>query len=108
MSEVDATEGDVKHILYANLQDRKCDLWHEEERQSIDYIFQKCTFGDVVIAICEECIKRLQDDDWILLFCINCSSSIWIYKPEAKKPWLYKKGEHIIWMPGCLYCSRVE
>jgi hypothetical protein len=76
----------------------KCGLNHncpeDEIPMAVDYLCQN--FGDVTtgvidttlqIPICAECLISLFSKFQILLLCVNCASSQWIYRPESKIEW---------------------
>ena len=84
-----------------------CMLDHSEPMEATNAIQQEFTFGRVSIPICEECEEALASPDWVLIYCVECCSSMWIYKPKSKKPHLYEKmlpGE-IMWLKFCPKCQ---
>lgn len=66
-----------------------------EDSSVIDYTIQ--------IPICEECAEALQGDEWVLLFCLNCSKSQWVLRALAKK--VYHKDQHVVFMEECPCCK---
>lgn len=93
-------------IAKKELYNTKCDLNHYpyKKEDAIDYLCQKFYMFEIRIPICQECIDALNSDVWILLYCINCCKSQWIYLPNSKKPYLYKYGEHVKWLKSCPMC----
>jgi hypothetical protein len=89
----------------ALLDGTNCALEHENEHTAVDCIYQKFTHFDIIVPVCEKCMERLTMDDWILLFCVECTESKWIYKPESKHKDSYQTGEHVRWMPACPKCQ---
>ena len=60
------------------------------------------------IPICQECLDGLTDPEWVLMVCLECCSSQWIYKPTARMNYYNKKteeGYNIIWLKGCPKCG---
>ena len=108
--EIERTEGGISPedtlMLKAGLKDAMCALRHEKPRPAVNYVCQRFESFTGTIPVCEECLKKLQSDDWVLLFCVNCSMNLWIYKPDSKKSYHYLCGQHIKWMPTCPYCHR--
>ena len=39
---------------------------------------------ELIIPVCLECLDGMNDPDWLLIYCIVCHASQWIYKPLAK------------------------
>lgn len=101
--------------LLAELKGSCCELNHgpnAEPHQAIDYIvlpfgYHEQNVTDVsvhemVIPVCDECVSGLRDDDWTLLYCFECNSSQWIFRPLAKNNYRH----HILWLRGCPKCSK--
>lgn len=115
---MDVDELFTTFIARAGLKNEHCGLKHSivdpaENHQAIDYIVQNFGMEDepdvqIIVPVCAECIEALHDDDWILLYCINCMESQWIYKPKSKKPELYGDGERIRWLKYCPHCYEKE
>jgi len=93
-------------ILTAELGEAICGITHISSTPEgvVDYIRQKFEEFDVAIPVCQTCVDRLHSDDWILLYCVNCCCSLWIYKPDSSRGHLYTDGEHIKWMDSCPHC----
>ncbi len=91
-----------------------CDLFHEPEFESLSpVVIYSVPFGyhgqhsdDLILAICERCYSRLQDDEWMLIYCYECNNSRWIYKPDSKLN--YRKDTKIIWTRGCHECPDFD
>jgi hypothetical protein len=60
----------------------------------------------LAIPICAECEAALFNDEWVLLYCVRCNASQWIYKPLAKRK--YEKGQHVMFMTMCPKCYGKE
>lgn len=103
--------------LLADLENQHCHLNHGPgidltKIKAVDYIVQpigKTKVEDeskdikhLVIPICEECVEGLVDNNWVLLYCLNCDKSQWVYKPFAKM----KYNHNIIWVGNCPKCSN--
>jgi len=99
------------------LLNEKCGLNHgpislvPENPKAVDYLCQMFGFSEertiteeIRIPICEECMEALYDGDWVLLYCVICNSSQWIYKPESKLD--FKPGVSVVWMDDCPKCPK--
>jgi hypothetical protein len=110
MDEVD------KLVLLADLGQTPCELNHgpatkKEDFPATNYITIPMGFKEngvvenavreMVIPICDECMKGLQSKLWTLLYCFECTSSQWIYRPLAKMAYRHD----IIWLRGCPDCG---
>ena len=111
-----------KVALLADLDstDTFCMLKHQDkmERVASDYII--IPLGDkndpvidvvdeLVIPLCSECINGFQDQDWLLIFCIKCMASQWVYKPIAKLDYRNKIMDYSyngIVLNGCPECGN--
>jgi len=107
-----------KIIAYAHLTDRTCELKHSKEdpaknHPAVDYLCQY--LGDqktgesntlLQIPICSECVDAMSDTDWILVYCVNCNESQWIYRPLAKMN--YPEGNLVYWLDDCPHCIEVQ
>jgi len=94
------------------LKGTNCVLDHKDDkkREAVDYLSQR--FKDkydkidtLRIPVCGECAEALCGVDWVLLFCIYCGRSQWVYRPKAKLK--YGKDVHVIWMDICPWCAEV-
>ena len=94
------------------LEGETCCLDHKDriKRKAVDYLCQN--FKDkndrinaIKIPICIECAEALCGSEWILLYCIYCNRSQWIYRPKAKLK--YGMDVHVIWLDICPWCSEV-
>ncbi len=54
------------------------------------------------VPICQECQDGIEDTNWVLLYCIDCLKSQWVYKPASK----IKYAKNIVLISGCPKCSR--
>ena len=94
----------------------QCDLEHhdDEEHIAVDTIVIPMGYKDsddvyiqkdeLIIFICEECVKGLQSVEWTLLYCFNCNASQWIYLPLAKRNKKYYND--VNWMTFCPKCEE--
>lgn len=101
------------YLAKTDLINEKCYLKHGpsymdiEIPKAVDYLCQY--FGwekDITeqfrIPICSECIEGLYDRDWILIYCIICHNSQWIYKPYSRLDY----HNDVIWLDNCPKCSN--
>lgn len=95
----------------------KCSLNHgipyEENPLAVDYLCQ--SFGDMStgvadsmlqIPICAECLVGLYSEYQLLMVCVNCISSQWIFLPEAKRE--YPKDTSVLFLKQCPKCYEPE
>ena len=94
------------------ISELNCCLDHKDniKRQAVEHLCQrfKDKHGQIdmlKIPICAECAQALCGDEWVLLYCIYCNRSQWIYRPMAKLQ--YGKDVHVVWMDICPWCSEV-
>jgi hypothetical protein len=104
-------------IAQFELNDEFCGLKHSsedpaEEHPAVDYLKQNLgnpktgeAYQQIRIPICEECIVALTDPNWILMYCINCNKSQWVYRPKAKYD--YPEGNRVYWMDVCPFCAEI-
>ena len=94
------------------ISEETCCLDHKDDikRQAVEYLCQR--FKDkyeqidmLKIPICAECAQALCGEEWVLLYCIHCNRSQWVYRPMAKLH--YGKDVHVVWMDICPWCSEV-
>ena len=102
-------------VLEANLTNQRCGLFHiksEKLPKAIDYIVLNMGVGEEVaeqltIPACEECIKALLSNKWILLFCTHCCESRWVNKSRSKRLYLYENAkDNILWLDECPECKE--
>jgi len=107
-----------KLALLASLELEYCELSHgpkenPEDYKAVDYLTQPVgkTDGDntaedlhhMVIPVCKDCAEGLIDNDWILMYCLDCKSSQWLCRSRAKLEYgMYD----LIWLKGCPKCSK--
>ena len=96
--------------LYAEIQTGiiQCGL-NKCNATAVDYIFQPWGKDDIVefnlmIPVCLECVDFLGQNDWVLLYCVVCNASQWVYKPIAK---LKYGNQNIVWMDTCPKCNNM-
>jgi len=106
-------------LAKVELEGRQCHLNHGpqhldiEEHNAINYICQnlgdtqsKTVTGQIRIPICEECINGLLSGEWLLVYCITCHSSQWIYKSESRLD--FKEGLNLLWLDECPACESKQ
>jgi hypothetical protein len=90
-----------------------CGLKHSEydpseNHQAVAYLSQWikniCDY-QVRVPVCQECSEALEDENWILCYCIVCHASQWIFRPWAKRK--YPAGNLVYWMDQCPKCTEV-
>ncbi len=99
------------------LMGQKCVLKHGpknmnfEQPEAINYLSQYFGYNKdnsvtelLRIPICEECIRGLYNRDWVLLYCIACNSSQWVFKPMSRLNY----NTNVVWMDACPECSQEE
>lgn len=93
-----------RFIALANFIDSYCDLHHTQYKPpTINQIIQVLDTGDKLsINICEECLEALQGDEWVLLYCVNCLESRWVWKEASKMSYQH----NILWLNGCPECTN--
>lgn len=97
-----------------DLLGKVCQLNHsiEDPPEAVDYLCQYIGKQDdpgiepmlLRIPICEECVRALYDEDWLLFYCLTCNSSAWLLKSKAKK--LYPKWESVKFFHTCPNCDQ--
>ncbi len=96
---------DTKLIMASNLEVEPCALAHDKPRKAVNYFCQGFGGYQLTLPICQECEDKMVDLDWVLLYCVNCHKSCWVYKPDSNKQYHYEEGEKTKWLPACPYCS---
>ena len=98
-----------KKILEVELEtDTPCELKHREYSRAVDYITQDIgqhgqLMYSVNIPICQECIDSIIQPEWVLLYCLKCTSNQWINEITSK---LHYCGKSICWMSCCPKCRE--
>jgi len=102
--------------LLAQLGEEFCELNHgpgtrREDFPASDYLvmpfgYKESEVCDVavrelVVPVCHECAQALLGNEWTLLYCFECASSQWIYRPKAKMHYRH----HVLWLKGCPDCG---
>lgn len=95
----------------------QCGLNHgipyEENPVAVDYLCQG--FGDqrvgnidsiIQIPACAECIASLFSEFQILLLCLNCISSKWIFRPDSKLE--FPEDKSLFLLTQCPNCYTEE
>ncbi|MDH4321627.1 MAG: hypothetical protein OEV73_09050 [Desulfobulbaceae bacterium] len=107
---------DKLHLL-AELGESHCELNHgpgvdNKDCPAVDYIVLpfgyhdnevvEVTARELVVPVCSECAEALSGDDWTLLYCFECNSSHWVYRPLAKNNYRH----HLLLLRGCPECTN--
>lgn len=104
-------------IARIELDNEHCGLKHSKEdpaenHQAIDFLVQNLgnpqtgeVYQQIRVPICDECMAALDHPDWILMYCVNCHKSQWVYRPKAK--YNYPEGNQIYWLDVCPFCAEV-
>lgn len=97
-----------------------CDLNHgkgykDEDILAIDYITiplglvkENKIITHIVLAVCEDCVKALQDPEWVLLVCKDCGQTRWVWRKYSKLDFVNRESGlpyKIILMEGCPDCT---
>jgi len=98
-----------------NLVNEKCCLKHAPKGmeikapQAVEFLCQYLGFKDDNVAtellripICADCVEGLNDPEWLLVYCVSCNSSQWIFKPKSS----IKITGDIIWLDECPECKE--
>jgi len=107
-----------KLALMADLSDARCETCPIQVGPvpAIDYLVIDLVHqenGDknqLVIPMCADCIESLlvQEDPWVLLYCLDCASSQWIDTNKSKLDYTNKIHDvkhKFIALEGCPKCS---
>ncbi len=105
-------------------EDGYCHLNHGPDTQdykiqAVDYLViplgKKNDIGivesssELTIPVCQECLDGINDPNWILIFCLNCIASQWIYKSKAKLNYRQRDLDYSykgIILNGCSKCTN--
>lgn len=105
----------AKLVLMAELEESHCELNHGpgtkgEDYPAADYIIlplgyrkndgQEELDREYVVPVCFECALALTQNDWTLLYCLECSNNRWVSRKFAKN--IYR--HHTLWLKGCPDC----
>jgi hypothetical protein len=123
MNEVDLLDLMLDHfVARVTLEGERCNLNHGkgvDTPEAIDYLCQYVGNTDIEyvgitdikvaddllrIPICKECITALYNERYLLFYCLNCNSSQWLIKSQAKK--LYPAWESIKFLSACPRCCK--
>lgn len=98
-------------IAKINLIGTQCGFSHgpehivQEKAEAVNYICQR--FGsdtELRIPICQECLDGLNSGVWVVIYCITCNNSQWVYKPTSRLN--FENGKQIIWLDECVKCTE--
>ena len=56
------------------------------------------------IPVCEDCIRGLYDENEVLLYCIQCNHSQWVWKPTSK----INYNTNVVWLDSCPKCLKED
>jgi len=102
----------------AELDEEVCNLKHSDDdsgegHHAIDYLCQPlghiesgAVYDMIRIPICAECVDTLYSNEWILFYCLECTSSQWLYRAWAKRK--YADETRVIWLSKCPICVVEE
>jgi hypothetical protein len=105
------------YLAKLELINEECGFSHGPEHlipkkpQAVNYVCQY--FGNIEgkqvteqlrIPTCQECIDGLKDSNWVIIYCVGCNSSQWIYKPTSKLDFPQKMD--ILWVDLCPKCKK--
>lgn len=114
MDEIEGLEISLANFaMRASLEGEMCELNHnhnpDEPHPAVNAICQSLGDPDsgeiyqlVMIPICQECEDALLDPNWILLYCLGCGESAWMYRPYARKEYDYHTN--VLWFKKCPHC----
>lgn len=115
-----------KLVLLAELanQETFCQLNHKHDpsgpnQPAADFIclpvgynkskIEAVAVREMVIPVCQECANSLSSqDEWILLYCLECCQSQWVNKNYSRLSYLNQKLQRdhkVIWLSGCPKCT---
>lgn len=69
--------------------------------QNLGNNFTKSVTEQLRVPICSDCKEGLADSDWVLLYCVTCHNSQWIYKPRSSHIF----HTNVVWLNECPYCK---
>lgn len=95
-----------KMVLYLELLEGKVECGLTKcNQKAVDYVIQPVGKDnnveiELVIPVCLGCSKYIGHYEWVLLYCVKCNESQWVYKPWAKLTYT----ESVVWMNECPRC----
>jgi len=109
---------DLNFILeHAELENETCHLKHSKEdpaenHEAVEYLCQHlgdkntdAVYQEIRVPVCLECAEALLNPKWILMYCVFCFRSQWVYRPLAK--YNYPPGNLVYWLDVCPFCAEI-
>jgi len=109
---------DLNFILeHAEIENETCNLKHSkqdpaENHKAVEYLCQRlcdkntgAAYQEIRVPVCLECAEAIVNPEWILMYCIFCFKSQWVYRPLAK--YNYPPGNLVYWLDVCPFCAEV-
>lgn len=101
----------------AELENETCCLKHSkddpaEKHKAVEYLCQHLgdkntgtVHQEIRVPVCLECAEAIDNPNWILIYCVYCFKSQWVYRPFAK--YHYPAGNLVYWLDCCPFCAEV-
>ena len=70
--------------------------------RAIDAVTHEAT-RELVVPICQECISSILSPEWLLFYCLACTSHVWCNRKFAKLE--YRECDQILFFGSCPGCS---
>ena len=109
---------DLNFILErAEIENETCHLKHSKEdpsenHKAVEYLCQRLgdkntgtIYQEIRVPVCLECAEAIVNPKWILMYCVFCFKSQWVYRPFAK--YNYPPGNLVYWLDCCPYCAEI-
>jgi len=116
--DVQVSSEDLNFILeQAELENETCHLKHSKEdpaenHKAVEYLCQRLgdkntdtVYQEIRVPVCLECAEAIVNPKWILMYCVFCFKSQWVYRPFAK--YNYPDGNLVYWLSVCPFCAEV-
>ena len=99
--------------ILAELTEDFCELHHgantkKEDYKAIDVVVKEFQnkqgeIKSLYIPICQDCMTKMHDNNYILLYCFECDATRWLPRGIAKNK--YSEEHNTIWLRGCPDCT---
>jgi hypothetical protein len=116
--DIQISSDDLNFILEkAELENETCHLKHSNEdpaenHPAVEYLCQRLgnkktdtVYQEIRVPVCLECAEAIDNPKWILMYCVFCFKSQWVYRPFAK--YYYPPGNLIYWLDVCPFCAEI-
>lgn len=116
--DIQISSEDLNFILeQAELENETCNLKHSKEdpaenHPAVEYLCQRLgnkktdtVYQEIRVPVCLECAEAIDNPNWILMYCIFCFKSQWVYRPFAK--YNYPPGNLVYFLDVCPFCAEV-